>query len=237
MKKNLLLTLSIGALVACNSNESKLESIPTSGNSDPITKLNIQAENFEEIDSTGVLMFPLSMGQNRNSVDAKIYKDIPADQHWNILFLDTSNNVQHLLTDKKILINSYNYKYNQENGLTIPYKSKYIFYTVKSEDFNQDKVLTQDDPDYLFVSDKQGNNFRQISPKNMHIGAWKLLPNDKVVMTAYRDSNTNKEFDEQDESGIYEVIIGSNETPKEIINPNTKELIKKLYARDWKKVK
>lgn len=209
----------------------KSESVPRPEN------LNIQTANFEEIDSTGVLMFPLSMGQNPDSRGAKSYKDLPEDQPWNILFLDTKTHAQHLLTDRKILINSHHYgRQGSEADVAAP-TSKYIFYSAKTDDFNQDKLLTEDDPNYLFVSDKAGYHFRQISPKNQNIASWTVLPQDRVVMTAYRDTNCNQKFDEQDESSAYEVILSQKETPTEIISAETRQTIRKLYDRDWKKIK
>lgn len=236
MKKITTVILAGLMATACNKMESgKPESSAPAESASAVENLNIQAENFEEIDSTGVLMLPLYMGQNRNSDGGKSYKETSENENWNILFLDTKTNAQHLLTDKKILISRTDYKYG--GGGTLPYKSDFIFYNAKTDDFDGDKVLTQDDPTYLFVSDKAGNNFRQISPKGRNVAAWTILKDNKVVMTAYKDSNSNKKFDPQDEASIFEVALNKDETPREVITPDTKSLIKKLYARDWKKVK
>lgn len=238
MKNPTLALLAALSLLACGKNERTGSGVFESGSqAPPMENLNVQAEYFEEIDSTGVLIFPLSMGQNTDSRDSAPYKDLPEDLHWNLLFVNTQTHEQHLLTDKKILLNTYNYKYERENSPAIPHKSDFIFYTAETDDFNKDKILTSEDPIYLFVSDRSGNHFRQISPKNMRIGSWALLAGNKVVMTAYRDSNKNRQFDPQDESAVFEVILNQDETPKEVITATTKATIKKLYDRDWKKVK
>ena len=56
-------------------------------------------------------------------------------------------------------------------------------------------------------------------------------------MTATKDSNKNDIFDNEDEISTFEIILDQSETPKEVFQSDLKNKLKKLYDRDWKKIK
>ena len=240
MKTNILILLvAIISLVSC---EKSLTDIESSSNveTEPsaIENLNIQMNSFSEIDSTGILIFPLQMGQNKRDDGDFTYKEMPDNGYWNIIFFNSITNEYHLLTDKKIMILDYDYKYNSEEGINVSKKTNHIFYNVRNIDFNNDKLINDKDPISLFVSDRFGKNFRQISPLNMSINNWKFIQaSNKVVMTATIDSNKNKLFDGNDEVLTFEVLLDSLVQPKEVFNSELKNTLKKLYDRDWKRIK
>jgi hypothetical protein len=239
MKNNILIFILTLTLYSCNKNSQRLEST-SNGDTEPssVENLNIQMNSFTEIDSTGVLIFPLQMGQNERDDGNYSYKEMPENGFWNIMFLNSNTNEYHLLTEKKILILDYDYKYNAEEGINISKKTNHIFYNVRSADYNKDKVINEKDPIYLFVSDRFGKNFRQISPSNLSLNSWKYIQSsNKVIMTATKDRNTNNLFDDKDEVLTFEIILDKAETPKEVFQPEVKELLKKLYDRDWKRIK
>ncbi|MBA5792526.1 hypothetical protein H1R17_07345 [Flavobacterium sp. xlx-214] len=226
-------------LVSCNKNREG-STFESGSNATPSTieNLNIQTKEFFEIDSTGVLMFPLEMGENKNEEGNFTYKEMPYNGYWNVLFLNSNTNEYNLLTESKVLILDYNYKYGSEEGLNISKKTNHIFYSVRTLDYNKDKLLNQVDPIYLFVSDKFGKNFRQLSPSNYSVHSWKYIQaNNKIILTAYKDSNKNNAFDEKDEIATFEVILDQNEKPKEVFSSNLKDKLKTLYDKDWKRIK
>ncbi|MGV4413894.1 hypothetical protein [Chryseobacterium sp. T1] len=210
MRNSVTFLILILLLMSCSKNsESRNIESNTNTEETQIEKLNIQTKNFIEIDSTGILMFPLEMSENKNRDKSYSYKEMPNNGFWNILFLNSSTNDYHLLTDKKILIVEYDYKYGREDGVKFSKNLPYIFYNVRTNDYNKDKLLNEKDPVYLFISDKAGKNFRQISPDNYSVNSWKYIAlNNKVVMTASKDSNNNNLFDEKDELSTFEVILG-----------------------------
>jgi len=109
---------------------------------------------------------------------------------------------------------------------------------VTVEDYNKDKKLTTDDPEYLFVSDKEGKNFRQISPDNYNLKSWQLIKSlNKVLMTLTKDNDNNKEFGEEDEVVSFEINIATDTIAKEIFRTGFKNKLKILYDRDWKRIK
>lgn len=237
--KIFFLFLTTFLFLSCGKNSGSIESVSSNeSDSSSLENLNIQTNSFTEIDSTGVLIFPLQMGQNKRNGDSYSYKEMPENQYWNILFLNSNTNESHLLTEEKVMILGYDFKYNAEEERSKTKNTDHIFYDIRSKDFNQDKVITEDDPVYLYVSDQFGKNFRQISPLNYSLNYWDYIESsNKVMMTLTKDSNHNKLFDEKDEVLTFEIILDEAEKPKEVFKPELKEKLKKLYDRDWKKIK
>ena len=237
MKQILILSLILVLFAGCtNSNQtvganSLSEALPHISDI-----LNIQTSHFSEIDSSGILMFPLDVGENKFNGEFR-YKEMPQNGYWNILFHNTNTHEQHLLTENKILILDYSFKYGREEGVKIGKEIDYIFYTARIKDFNNDKIFDEKDPLYLFVSDKFGKNFSQISPDNYNLMQWEWVEsNNQIIMTAAMDSNKNNQFDEKDEMTAFTTSLDTNENPKEIFDDKLKTKLKELYARDWKRI-
>ena len=205
---------------------------------DPKNNLNIQTNSFLEIDSSGILMFPLSMGESERDGRSLSYKEMPGNSFWNIIFLNSRTNEYHLLSDKKMLIKNYDFRYNSNGNLDIAQTSRHIFYSITSDDFNKDKKLTDEDPQYLFISDKEGNNFRQISPSNYDLQNWQFIKSvNKVLLIVRKDSDKNNKFDDNDEATTFEVDIDKETESREVFSTDFKNKLKILYDRDWKRLK
>ncbi len=150
-------------LISCNVKEQPLPqandtNTPTDSVAvvnDPKINLNVQMDSYTKIDSSAVLLFPLSASENedRSGSTFKSYKDMPNNEYWNIAFLNTKTNEYHLLGETKMLISSYNY--NVEGYEKAKALDQTIFYTIKTTDNNKDKLINDKDPTYLFVSDKK----------------------------------------------------------------------------------
>jgi hypothetical protein len=202
------------------------------------SNLNIQTNSFNEIDSSGVVMFPLSMGETSRDGGSLSYKEVPSNSYWNVIFYNSNTGDYHLLSERKMLIRNFDYKYSREDYIDIAQTSGYIFYRVTVEDFNKDRKLTTEDPEYLFISDKEGRNFKQISPDNYNLKSWQLIKSaNKVLMTLTKDNDVNKKFDEKDEVVTFEINIDKDTTAKEIFPTQFKNKLKLLYDRDWKRIK
>ncbi len=204
---------------------------------DPKSNLNIQMDSFREIDSSGVLMFPLSMKEQGRESYSSSYKELPANSYWNILFYNTITNESRLLSERKMLIYSIDHKYS-DGVSTETYADGHIFYNVITEDFNGDKLFSPKDASYLFVSDSKGQNFHQLSPNGHDLQNWRYTAAaKKVIMTVRKDSDNNKKFDEEDEVTTFAISLDSADAPKEIFGNDVKNKLKILYDRDWKRVK
>jgi hypothetical protein len=221
---------------SCGQNKKEAQSLLNEV--DPKQGLNIQMNRFSEIDSSGILMFPLSMSETNADGGSLSYKEIPNSSFWNIIFLNSKTNYYHLLSDKKILIRNYDFKYSENGKADVGQTSRHIFYSVTSEDFNKDKKLTDEDPKYLYVSDKEGNNFRRISPQNYDLQNWKFINStNKILLTVKIDSDKNYKFDEKDEVMAFEFEIDKGTESTEVFSIQFKDSLKVLFDRDWKRLK
>jgi hypothetical protein len=199
----------------------------------PSDNLFLQTPSFERVDSGSVIMLPLGMEENERG-SGKYYKEIPHNAYWNIVFYDSKTGATHLLSEQKMLIHNHNVKYMDEEK-ALP-ENRYIFYTITTVDFNGDKRFDNEDPEYLFITDKQGHNLRQVSPPNCKIGNWEYIrASNKLLMNVRKDSDGNKKFESTDELSAFEVPLDGTFTPREIISPELKTKLKQLYDRDWRK--
>lgn len=246
MRLSFLYTITILSFLACtqNSNSGLQQGAGNAARdsvtvvNDPTNNLNIQTKSFSEIDSSGVLMFPLSMGESEGDGGSLAYKKMPGNNYWNIIFLNSNTNEYHLLSDKKMLISDYNATPSSGRTVDIRVGQQYIFYLVITDDFNKDNMLTDADPTYLYFSDKEGNNFRQVSPTGYDIQHWQYLKSaNKVMMTVKNDSDKNGTFDDKDEVTSFETGIENQTAAREVFSPSFKNKLKVLYDRDWKRLK
>ena len=200
--------------------------------------LNIQTNSFSEIDSSGIIMFPLSMGEASRDGGSFSYKEIPYSSYWNIIIYNSHNSQYHLLSNRKMLISSFDIKYSSGDNVDIAFSNRNIFYKVTVDDYNEDKKLTSDDPEYLFVSDKEGNNFRQISPAGYSLKSWQFIKStNKIIMAVTKDSDKNRKFGEKDEVTTFQIDIDKESQPTEIFSTEFKNKLKVLFDRDWKRIK
>ena len=246
MKQLLYLSLAL-ALFSCTS---KNDSLPQGSDTpitvadsltivnDPKTNLNVQMNSFTEIDSSGILLFPLSVIENkeRSGLTISSYKEIPNNEYWNMAFLNTKTNEYHLLSENKMLISSY--KYNIEGYEKAKVLDQKIFYNIKTTDYNKDKLINEKDPTYLFVSDKKGYNFKQISPSNYNFIRWQYIDSsNKIILTLQKDTYKDNLFNEKDETVMYEVNASFEKDATEIFSIDFKNKLKVLFDRDWKIIK
>lgn len=169
---------------------------------------------FEEpqiIDTSGIIIYPLILERESggNGFASSEYRDRVT--YWNLVFYNTLTNSKRLLVNnKRLVIYSFEIKESSSSSSFSSSSGSYsktgininesnIFYNVISKDFNKTNYLDADDPTYLFVSDKTGGNFRQLSPENYHVLSWEIIPKtNKVILQAQKDDNNDKRFTEDD---------------------------------------
>ncbi|SOD11877.1 hypothetical protein [Pedobacter xixiisoli] len=244
MTKHFIYLLILALVISCGQNNNQQQEKGNSASdslavvNDPKNNLNIQTNSFSEIDSSGVLMFPLSMGETEREGGSLSYKEMPNHGYWNIIFYNSKTKEYYLLSERKMIVGNYDYKFGSDDNDNISQTTNHIFYTVRTDDFNKDKKLTDQDPQYLFISDKFGNNFRQISPTNYNLNNWRYIKSsDKVIMTVGKDSDNNLEFDNSDEITTFEIELDKGTEAKEVFGDDFKNKLKILFDRDWKRLK
>jgi hypothetical protein len=194
------------------------------------------------IDSSHIVIYPLILEKTTyGSGFSSGSGEWERTNYWNLLFFDAETNQQHLLTrDKKIIIFSINSGESSSFARHIPtdrnniYKDN-IFYEAITKDYNQNDYLDNNDPTYLFISDKQGNNFRQLSPENYNIKSWTVVEGTtKIILQAQRDDNNDKKFDENDKTIPMIVDVASGKFAQETFNQNYMDSLKSVMTKIWK---
>jgi hypothetical protein len=173
------------------------------------------------LDSSNIIIYPLVLEQiyRSGSFSGSSYGGGETTSYWNLVFYNTETGTKTLLSpDQRIYISSYSIEDYpvSSSGSEAAFREGYsikgrrIFYNVISADLNGNGNLDTDDPTYLYVSDKEGRGFRQISPDGFDIVSWKTVKGtDKVIMEGRRDDNTDKKFSEEDVEEHFIVNVNS----------------------------
>ena len=228
-------------LLGCNSSikAPEDETIP-----DTLAKTRSGLNFFETpvaIDSSQYIIYPLIKEK------AKIEREYGSSSegsgrsttYWNLLFYNTLTKQYHLLDTMKMIVSFYDRESDVSNthpsdGVGIA--DRFIFYKIICSDYNKDSRLDEDDPKYLYVSDRNGNNFKQITPSGLDITGWHIIKNaGKVFIDAVKDTNNDKKFDSNDEMIplVYDLVKGGMAEP--VFNNEFKIATEKLLKEKWNK--
>ena len=203
------------------------------------------------IDSSVYVMYPLRLGYTEDedtdsSMGSKSYSR--SNTYWNIVFYNTETGESHLLsTDKRMIIYAYSEEKSGDETTTISAAEyakyaksgvrqlgKRLYYSVRTTDFNQDGVIDDNDPTYLFTSDKAGLNFSQISPANYNVaGSQAVKGADKLLIQGSPDTNGDKIFNGQDISTPLIYSLRSDGPAKAVFSAPFNAAAKQLLHSQW----
>jgi hypothetical protein len=192
------------------------------------------------LDSLGDVMFALLVKDDDDNHGLISKSSGREAATWNIVFYNTESKKYHLLDDgRKMLITGFGgAKASYSDVEVISDESGalngLIYYSVIISDYNADGKLNRDDPKYLFISDKQGNNFRQISPDNQNVISWEAIKKTgKLLIETVKDSNNDKKFDGDDEDSPYVYDIKSGGVAQPIFTTEFKSHVNALFKKQW----
>jgi hypothetical protein len=124
---------------------------------------------------------------------------------------------------------------NEYRGAGIDVYKNTIFYEVVAKDFNQNNLLDTEDPTYLYVSDRMGNNFRRISPDDYNISSWEVVKGtSKVLLQAQKDVNGDKKFDQNDPVIPLIVDLSTGKLATETFRQDYIDSLKVILTNTWK---
>lgn len=234
--------LIIFSIISCSENK-KEKTILTENTNTENTELSIETSQISEIDSSGILMMPLSIASTTE--DSKFSGSLESRKGnllWNIVFYNTKTSEKYLLSSNKILISNYDSEYgyssdpNPETSINRNSSKKYIFYRIRNTDSNKNGILDSEDPEYLFFTERNGKNLKQISKPLTHLTNWTFVESSKkVIFNAIEDKNKDGKWDEKDEIVTYEYQLTSERMSVEIYPQNFKNLLKENFKKNWKK--
>ncbi|MBP6432036.1 MAG: hypothetical protein KA319_09725 [Ferruginibacter sp.] len=256
MKK--LIPVILVLLYSCNNKENKPQQ--------PITPTNDSTQilqtpsgatinlisNYQVTDTANdYILFPLQVADAKDKEESSSLFSKRSGEgglYWNVIFHNYKTNQSTLLEpNKKILIGGYTFQnsyygriwkeVNAVDHIETSKKTPFIFYSVYTDDYNGDKILSTDDPAYFFISNADGTGFRQVSPPNISITD-KSFPknNSYLLLEGIKDSNNDKKFNADDEKVFYRVDMADSAFKvQEVFSPAFKVELKKLFDKNWKK--
>ncbi|MEP6612694.1 MAG: hypothetical protein ABJA76_12440 [Mucilaginibacter sp.] len=194
-------------------------------------------ENPVRIANSDYVMYPLAIKSDESGGLITKSSGRNAAQIWNFAFYNTATGEYHLLDNtRKMLIGTDDA--STQDDVNIPagkivLTDSLIFYSVRVTDFNKDGELTYSDPEYLFASDKNGMNFKQVSPPNLNVTSWQAIKNTgKLLIQAVADVNNDKKFDEDDKviPYVYDLKTGKL---SQVFKENFLNSTGKLFEKHW----
>lgn len=203
------------------------------------------------IDSSIYVMYPLVLSAGEDGEDE--YGSFSkgggrAETYWNIVFYNTATGESHLLSDaQQMVIHSLGPQESGSGSQTFTaaefaaYQKagtsrvqKLLYYAVRITDFNRDGLIDAKDPSYLFVSDRAGQNFRQISPANYHVNDWETLKGtNKILLRATAATIDNQSFSEKDQAVPFIYDLNTAGPVREVFSPAFQTSTKALLNRHW----
>ncbi|GAA4275967.1 hypothetical protein GCM10022259_06910 [Aquimarina mytili] len=224
-------------ILSCNKREDRIQIIEDENLNQKQIDSIIDEYNFEYsrvvfIDSMEKVILPISTqnARDKSRYSAKSYYADSYPNYWNLIFFDIKSGKTKLLTQKKTRILDFTTNFKNVG----PILKKSVLYKAGDTDYNLDKKLTYVDPNQLFISDIDGNNFSRLSPINENLIEYEIVPNtDKIIFRTLRDSNGNKEFDEKDEKIWYLIDLSTKSKAVEILNQEKRKEIENLYFKQW----
>ncbi len=242
MLRHILLIIVIPSLFSC-SNDNQDVNLQKRIQADTSAKATvILFAEPQVVDSSQIVIYPLILEKASYGSGFSSGSGGDRTSYWNLIFYNTDNSTQHLLIEnKKIVIYSFNLSGsssssssdNWTTGINI-YKNN-IFYNVVSSDFNQNKYLDNDDPTYLYVSDKLGNDFRQLSPDNYNVTSWEVVTGtSKIILQAQKDNNNDKKFDQNDQVIPLVVDVSTGKVATETFSQTYIDSLKSILSNTWK---
>ncbi len=104
----------------------------------------------------------------------------------------------------------FDYGYYEPNKMLSGMSSDHLIYLVRTDEYNKDGILDEDDPVYLYVSTKTGESLKQITPVGMSVTNWKMARDGKtIIATIQNDKNNDKKFEDEDET-IYQIDLNQD---------------------------
>ncbi|HWI92624.1 MAG TPA: hypothetical protein VNT20_15215 [Flavisolibacter sp.] len=178
-------------------------------------KDEINFSDAYQLDSSEYFLIPRLLDDSNKDYFDKGKGYILWGHYTDLLFYNTkTNQAKKLLEGKLALISpflqkrSYYYSQEKEQDLSNNILPKHIIYSITTDDFNGDRVLDSNDPSYLYVSTKTGEQLRQITPNGFDVMSWTISKDKKIILVkGLTDKNKNKKFGNGDDQLFYRIDL------------------------------
>ena len=167
-----------------------------------------------QVDSSAYFLIPRLVDDVNKDAYGKGKGYLPWGNYNEIFFYNAATKQTRKLFDKQLaLIQPFSSRRNYYENLKEPdippnFLPNHIVYIARTDNFNGDNGLDNEDPQYLYISTKTGDNLRQVTPKGMNVISWTLSKDKKMILVKVQhDKNGNKKFGNGDDELYYRVDL------------------------------
>jgi hypothetical protein len=169
-----------------------------------------------QIDSSDYFLIPRLIDSDNQASYGKGKGYLPWGNYNDIYFYNsTTNQTKKLFGTTLVLISPFNprrFNYEYKPAETPEnFLNKHIVYLARTENFNGDNALDTEDPVYLYISTKTGDNLTQITPKGLNVVSWTPSKDKKTILVKLQqDKNGNKKFGVGDDEVYYKIDLNDD---------------------------
>jgi hypothetical protein len=170
-----------------------------------------------QIDSSEYFLIPKVVDGDNIPVYGKGKGYFPWGNYSEIYFYNAKSKHTRKLFDGMLALvapfTQRHYYYDREKQPEVPANilPAHIVYLARTDNFNADNGLDSDDPVYLYISSKTGDNLRQITPKGVNVLSWSLSKDKKMILVKVQtDKNGNKKFGNGDDEMYYRIDLDND---------------------------
>jgi hypothetical protein len=182
----------------------------------PDKKAEINYSDPFQIDSSAYFIIPEIVDADDLKIYGKGKGILPWGNYRQLFFYNSATNqVKKLFNGQLALIvpfyskrNYYDNGREKEQEIPANILPHHIIYEARTEDFNGDKALDSDDPVYLYVSSKTGDQLRQITPQGLQVVSWSSSKDKKMLLVKMqKHTNRSKKFGNGEDQLYYRVDL------------------------------
>lgn len=170
-----------------------------------------------QIDSTEYFLIPRLIDNDNKDAYGKGKGYLPLGHYNDIHFYNSkTNQIKKNFSGTRALILPFDSRgyYYDKPGYGKPGEASanilpgHIIYLARTENYNGDNGLDTDDPVYLYISTKTGDNLAQITPKGLNVVSWTCSKDKKIILVKLQqDTNGNKKFGTGDDEVYYRIDL------------------------------
>ena len=167
-----------------------------------------------QIDNTGYFLLPRLIDNDDQDAYGKGKGYLPWGDYSDIFFYNAETKQSKNLFDGQLaLIQSFSPRRNYYDNHKEPDTPRnilpnHIVYIARTDNFNRDNGLDTEDPQYLYISTKTGDNLKQITPKGMNVISWTVSKDRKMILVKLQNyKNGNKKFGNGDDQLYYRIDL------------------------------
>ena len=172
-----------------------------------------------QVDSSEYFLIPKLIDNDNQQAYGKGKGYVPWGNYSDIFFYNAQTNQSKKLFSEQLALivpffarrSYYDTDNNKAKETPANLLPKHIVYLARTENFNGDNALDTEDPIYLYISTKTGENLKQITPKGFNVITWTISKNNQLILVkGENDKNNNKKFGNGDDELYYRIDLNED---------------------------